>query len=196
MKKVLVFFTVFIVTISAKAQFFAGIETKMGISNIVTTDSWDNGFSYFAGLNVGYEFLKHIPVSVGVEYGELKYRPFDYQFKQTGVRIPLKIGYCHYLNNLKPFINAGVFYAVKNDIVPNIDVYDNTGGFLGPATYTNHFGYLVQIGIGYKIIDKYTVSIAGEYNRPFGDRIKYNIEQVKGPGFYHLGAVIGVSISF
>jgi outer membrane protein W len=199
MKKVLVFLIMFI-AIKANAQFFAGVEAKMGTSNTVTANL-NNGFSYFAGVNAGYEFLKHVPVSIGIEYGELNVsdKIIVNALKQTGLRIPLKAGYCHYFGKLKPFINIGTFYAVKNK-TPNIDVYNSEGDLIGnDIDFEGHFGILGQIGIGYRLMEKISVSVSYEYNRPFNNMVTIRIphpNKLERSGYYYSGAVINASIYF
>ncbi|MDR0737833.1 MAG: porin family protein [Prevotellaceae bacterium] len=200
MKKILIFLVMFI-AVKSNAQFFAGVEAKAGISNIIATDGWDNGFSYFAGANAGYEFFKHIPVSVGIGYGELKVTHQQFNgLRQTGFIIPLKAGYCHYFGNFKPFANVGIFYSIKNKL-PNIYTWNDELGALEESGvyFENYFGYLGQIGVGYKITDRLTASIAYEYNRP-NKRITVNSKQVEfqsnGNGFYFSGATISASIYF
>ncbi|MDR2026227.1 MAG: porin family protein [Prevotellaceae bacterium] len=194
MKKILAVLMI-VLSVKANAQFFAGIEAKAGISNLVTTDSRDNGFSYFAGAHAGYEFFKHIPVSIGVEYGELKIgeNPIT-DMSHTSLRIPLKVGYCHYFGRLKPFANIGAFLSTSNILHDKIEaagVYDGT-----ITNVKGHFGYLGQIGIGYKIIDRLTISIAYEHSRPFNRNNETNIQGIAYPGFYFSGAVISASIYF
>jgi opacity protein-like surface antigen len=200
MKKIV--FAIFIfMSVTANAQFFAGVEAKAGISNYAETFATgkNSGFSYFAGAYAGYEFFKHVPVSAGIEYGELKminqYTGHSGEIlrdaeKQTGLRIPVKVGYCHYFDRLRPFVNAGVFYSIKNKMKAG-----NTSQFKMPE----HFGYLGQVGIGYKISDKLTVSAAYEYNRPFNHHAKMSDFLYYTDNYliiYYSGAVINASIYF
>jgi outer membrane protein W len=201
MKKVIVFMTILFVAVNVNAQFFAGVEAKMGTSNTVTTNL-DNGFSYFAGINAGYEFLKHVPVSIGIEYGELNAsdKIIVNALKQTSLRIPLKAGYCHYFGKLKPFINIGTFYALKGKMPDvNVAIIETGEEFVAGRDIDNHFGILGQIGVGYKLTDKITVSAAYEYNRPFDDGVTVRVHRLhkyKESGYYYSGAVINASIYF
>jgi outer membrane protein W len=202
-KRIIVFLMMFI-AVDANAQFFAGVEAKVGTSNMVTP-YLNNGFSYFAGVNAGYEFFNHIPVSVGVEYGELNASNelVRDMLKQTSLRIPLKVGYCYSFNKLKPFINAGVFYAVK-DKTPNMDIYNSVGDLViingAGIDIDSYFGILGQIGIGYKLTDRITISAAYEYNRPFNDTPTVRIPALSSKGrertYYYSGANIGVKWYF
>jgi hypothetical protein len=199
MKKVVVFLTILFVAVNVNAQFFAGVEAKMGTSNMGTTNL-DSGFSYFAGINAGYEFLKHVPVSIGIEYGELNIsdKIIEDALKQTSLRIPLKAGYCHYFGKLKTFINIGTFYAIKNK-TPNIDIYNSEGNFMGNGIdFEGHFGILGQIGIGYRLMEKISASVSYEYNRPFNNMVTtpFNTKKLEQSGYYYSGVVIGASVYF
>jgi outer membrane protein W len=199
MKRILVILAMFAV-IGANAQFFAGVEAKVGASNMVAT-TLNNGFSYFAGVNAGYEFFNHIPVSVGIEYGELNVgnNLLGNLSKQTSLRVPLKIGYCYSFNRLKPFINVGAFYAVKSKM-PDMDIYNAEGDLVitngADVNIDSHFGVLGQIGTGYKLSDKITVSAAYEYNRPFNGMLTVRMpavssNEMKEHAYYFHGANIG-----
>jgi opacity protein-like surface antigen len=170
--------------------------------NIIT---FINGPSW---VNAGYEFIKHIPVSIGVEYAVLDVASgyakdaFDASF----IRIPVTAGYCHYFGSIRLFAGAGMFASFgkrKFGIFDTI-IYENPDDpnriYLHTEPKINpHSGFVLQGGIGYKIIDKLLLSASFEYNRPFKEKIdaveEYN-EQAIWPSYRFAGATLGASWYF
>jgi outer membrane protein W len=200
MKRILTVLITFIVIASADAQFFVGIEGKAGMSNHLSVstvgDFPSNGFSYSLSANIGVELIKMFSANTGIEYAELKYTGEMRSMKESGFRIPLKIGYYRYFGRLKPFVNAGMFYSIRAN-VPDLLYYEESSQtqVLRKINLKNYFGYLAQAGIGYRITDRITVSAACEYNRPFNKELKVRQMNTSVTAFYFSGAVVGVTIS-
>jgi hypothetical protein len=150
---------------SARAQFFTGIDAKAGASNIISFEGDKNKTSFFVGIHAGYEIFKHIPVSIGVEYGKFK---SEFSMDETeSVRLPLMIGYNHYVKRLVIFADAGIFMSImgKN----RITFIDSNGTILGDSYVhaKKHLGIIGRVGFGYLITEKIRISAAFEYSRPF-----------------------------
>jgi outer membrane protein W len=198
MKRILTILAMF-AAIGANAQFFAGVETKAGASKNVE-DYIVSELSYFVGANAGYEFLNRFPVSIGMEYSKLHnaYKSIALKESLTSFRIPLTIGYCHYIRNFRPFLNIGAFVSVGNKAKYNAPV-----SFPGTSISTlSHYslpewvGYLGQIGVGYKLFDKLLISAAFEYNRPFNNELEIENTSSRYTLSYFYGANIGVKWYF
>jgi hypothetical protein len=187
--------------VKANAQFFAGIEGKIGSSDNVKNYAMlegDHKLSYSAGVNVGYGFFKHIPVSIGVEYGEL-HKDYRIHFvKSTNFfRIPFTVGYCHYIQNFRPFFNIGAFVSfgkLKCKPFREEDIEDPSVVYNQYIPLKTEFGCLGQIGIGYKLFDKLLLSTAFEYNRPFSNELKAENINYNHTTSYFYGAVISANI--
>jgi hypothetical protein len=204
MKKVVVFLTILFIAVNANAQFFAGVESNIGNSDNVKNYAILEGvpkLSYFIGANVGYEFLNHFPVSIGVEYGKLckDYKIYLNAKSLNSFRIPLTMGYCHYIQNFRLFFNTGTFMSIGGKIEreryidPEPDPSVSYNRHLLLQTY---FGYLGQIGIGYKFFETLLISTAFEYNRPFSNELKFKDMNLRHTSSYFYGANIGIKWYF
>jgi opacity protein-like surface antigen len=189
MKKSFIIILFAVSAVTANAQFFAGLNGKIGAGKY---SSWDMDIRWkCVGINAGYEFVKHIPVSIGVEYAVLK-EMLNVKF----VRIPVIAGYCHYFGNVRLFAGAGMFasfgkwnYEIiyENPAHPEID-YSHLDK-IDP-----HVGYTLQGGAGYRIMDKLLLSLSFEYNRPFKETI--DAEFGTWPSCRFAGATLGASWYF
>jgi opacity protein-like surface antigen len=160
----------------------------------------------FFGAHVGYEFLKHIPLSVGIEYGEFKYD--DYYSGTTNsmerysdlktLRIPLKFGYFHAFGKIRMLANAGFFAAILNKNNADGMIYrDINGSEIPKPKIKSHLGYIGEIGIGYVITSHLIINLSFEYNRPFKEYAEFADSpnsQFRLYQFY--GANIGITYRF
>ncbi|MDR1667994.1 MAG: porin family protein [Bacteroidales bacterium] len=201
MKKSFITILLAAVTTTANAQFFAGINGKIGDGDFANRD-WRDGNKQgtwsCVGINAGYEFIRHIPVSVGVEYAVLNTTgKFSEFYDGKFIRMPVTAGYCHYFGNIRLFAGAGVFASFGK--VDKGRYADGNGSLLATAPKINlHLGYLLQGGAGYRIMDKLLLSLSFEYNRPFKERIDCDLPGVEAgwPSFRFAGVTLGASWYF
>jgi opacity protein-like surface antigen len=187
---------------TANAQFFVGVNGKIGDGNFANRDWRDGniqGVWSCVGINAGYEFIKHIPVSVGVEYAALRTTGEFAEFSGGKfVRMPVMAGYCHYLGNIRLFANAGVFASFgKGDKGRYTDGNGSLLVTIAPKI-NPHLGYLLQGGVGCRIMDKLLLSASFEYNRPFKERIDRDapVIQTGWPSSRFVGVTLGASWYF
>jgi opacity protein-like surface antigen len=187
MKKILVFFLLFSL-VNINAQFFSGLDVSLGTAKIssINSSAQSNRMSYSVGVHVGYEMAKHIPITIGFQYlyqnAEIK-SPVIMANGIKSFRIPFTVGYCHYFGKIRPFVNAGVFVSLLGKTIEDIDFIDSNGQFIehwDGGKINTYFGYIGQIGCGYKISDKLLLSVSFEYNRPFKDKAQADTSEFSG----------------
>ncbi|MDR1673465.1 MAG: porin family protein [Bacteroidales bacterium] len=192
--------------VSASAQFFAGINGKIGDGNFVNRD-WatkdTKGTWSCVGINAGYEFVKRIPVSVGVEYAVLHTTgKFSEFYDGKFIRMPVTAGYCHYFGNIRLFANAGMFasFGKGNNEVTFRDANGAELLHVVPKIKL-HWGYTLQGGAAYRIMDKLLLSLSFEYNRPIKEKIEKDnrymqFDEHTWPSYRFVGVTIGASWYF
>jgi opacity protein-like surface antigen len=200
MKKSFIIILFAVAAATANAQFFAGLNGKFGTGKY---PSWDMDTRWkCVGINAGYEFVKHIPVSIGVEYAVLKATDASFSpliCNAKFVRIPVTAGYCHYFGRIRLFAGAGVFASFGKRNRDNLNFYipSATDIYYSPSHLDKidpHVGYTLQGGAGYRIMDKLLLSLSFEYNRPFKETI--DAEFGTWPSYRFAGATLGASWYF
>jgi outer membrane protein W len=165
------------------AQFFVGVDASLGKSDIISLSPhpmYKTNLGYSTGINAGYEIIKHIPVSIGVQYSKNSI-DIGQDYGISGIRVPVKIGYCHYFGKIRPFANVGIYACFANKNIPYFDI----NGISVEMELKTYYGYMGQVGIGYKIFNKLLLSVALEYSRPLDDKIEIEYEGPPGRKIYH-----------